>query len=213
MFIQTEATADPNRLKFLPGREVMAKGALVFRDKTEAARSPLVERLFAIEGVSAVSLDRDSILVTADGNWRHLKPAILSAIMEHFMSGAPIVHQTANADETPASAVEDEEEMANRVKDALRQVIDPELGHNIVDLGFIYDITIEGNGAAHIIMTTTTPGCPATNYLKQGAAEAASDVPGIEFVDVTVTHEPRWTPEMISPEAKAHLGIASGGNW
>jgi metal-sulfur cluster biosynthetic enzyme len=214
MFIQTEATADPARLKFLPGREVMAKGAVTFRDKSEAARSPLAERLFAIAGVSAVSLDRDSILVTAGGDWRHLKPAILGAIMEHFVSGAPILYQSGGETPRPSSSsVEDKDEVTHRVKDALRQVIDPELGHNIVDLGFIYDIVIEGEGVAHIIMTTTTPGCPATNYLKQGAAEAASDVAGIEFVDVTLTYEPRWTPEMISPEAKAHLGIGNGGSW
>ena len=60
-------------------------------------------------------------------------------------------------------------------------------------------------------MTTTTPGCPATNYLKDGAARSASNVPGVEFVDVKLTHEPRWTPEMMGPEAKAHLGIRDGG--
>lgn len=62
-------------------------------------------------------------------------------------------------------------------------------------------------------MTTTTPGCPATSYLKQGAVEAVSALPGVELVDVRLTHEPRWTPEMMSSEAKIHFGIRerSGG--
>ena len=62
-------------------------------------------------------------------------------------------------------------------------------------------------------MTTTTPGCPATNYLKAGAGEAASAVEGVEFVDVKLTYEPRWTPEMMAPEAKLHFGIRDGGGW
>jgi metal-sulfur cluster biosynthetic enzyme len=91
--------------------------------------------------------------------------------------------------------------------DALRGVIDPELGYNIVDLGLVYDVAREEGGVVRITMTTTTPGCPATNYLKQGAGEAAGDVPGVEFVDVKLTYEPRWAPEMMSPEAKAHFGM------
>ncbi len=94
MFIQTEATPDPTRLKFLPGREVLAEGALNLLDKTQAAASPLAERLFAIPEISAVLLGSDSIIVTkASGDWQLLKPAILGAIMEHFMSGAPVLRQ------------------------------------------------------------------------------------------------------------------------
>jgi metal-sulfur cluster biosynthetic enzyme len=69
----------------------------------------------------------------------------------------------------------------------------------------------EAGGVVRVTMTTTTPGCPATNYLKAGAGEAASTVPGVEFVDVRLTYEPRWSPEMMSPDAKAHFGIRDGG--
>ena len=86
-------------------------------------------------------------------------------------------------------------------------MIDPELGYNIVDLGLVYDVSSEEGGVVRITMTTTTPGCPATNYLKGGASQAAGELPGVEFVEVDLTYEPRWTPEMMSSGAKAHLGI------
>ena len=65
-----------------------------------------------------------------------------------------------------ADAIRD---LAEQVKDALRLVIDPELGHNIVDLGLVYDVAVEAGGIANITMTTTTRGCPATSYLTEGA--------------------------------------------
>ena len=109
--------------------------------------------------------------------------------------------------------VETASSLAEQLKDALRFVIDPELGYNIVDLGLVYDIAIEADGAAHITMTTTTRGCPATSYLADGAREAASAVPAIESVEVELTYDPPWTPRMMSTEAKRHLGIADGGEW
>lgn len=209
MFIQTEATPDPARLKFLPGRVVLAEGVLNLPDKTQAAASPLAERLFAIPEISAVFLGSDSITVTkVGGNWQLLKPVIIGAIMEHFLSEAPVLRQGKEAKRPSSSRpIEGDPDLVDRIREALRQVIDPEIGYNIFDLGLVYDIAIEEGGVVRLTMTTTTPGCPATNYLKDGAAESASNVPGVEFVDVKLTYEPRWTPELMSPEAKAHLGI------
>lgn len=205
MFIQTEATADPVRLKFLPGCEVLADGTLTLHDKAQAAKSPLAERLFAIAGVAGVSFGKDFITITrAGGDWQHLKPAILGVIMEHFMSGAPVLRKEVQAS---SIAPRIDPDAAGRIKDALRQVIDPELGYNIVDLGLVYDVVVASGGVVRVTMTTTTPGCPATNYLTSGAGEAASGVPGVEFVDVQLTYEPRWSPEMMSVDAKAHFGI------
>src|SRR4030095_13442502 len=92
MFIQTETTPNPATLKFLPGRTVLATGTLEMRDKAEAAKSPLAERLFDVPGVGGVFFGSDFITVTkTDSEWPQLKPAILGVIMEHFMSGAPVV--------------------------------------------------------------------------------------------------------------------------
>jgi metal-sulfur cluster biosynthetic enzyme len=98
------------------------------------------------------------------------------------------------------------------VWDALRQVIDPELGQNIVDVGLVYDVTVDDDFVI-IVMTTTTPGCPATNYLKGGAAHAVSALPGVEAVEVELTYDPPWTPAMMSPETRAHFGMVDGGAW
>jgi metal-sulfur cluster biosynthetic enzyme len=213
MFIQTEETQDSERLRFLPGREVLPEGTLNLKTKEQAATSPLAEQLFAIPGVAGVLLNKDSIVVTRSGSdWQHLKPAILGAIIEHFMSGAPVVRTPPGAAASASASGEENDATATgQIREALRRVIDPELGYNIVDLGLVYDVTVEDGGVTIVTMTTTTPGCPATNYLKTGAGEAASSVDGVEFVDVRLTYEPRWTPDMMTSEAKAHLGI--GSQW
>lgn len=99
------------------------------------------------------------------------------------------------------------EAFAGEIKEALRLVIDPELGYNIVDLGLVYDVNVEDGGVVRVAMTTTTRGCPATGYLKDGARDAAWSVPSVEFVDIALTYDPPWTPDMMTPDAKRHLGI------
>lgn len=212
MFIQTEATEDPASLKFLPGRQVLPEGTLEISDRNDAVRSPLALKLFNISGVSALSFGIDAIIITkSSGDWQHLKPALLGVIMEHFMSGAPIVLKPTKV--SSGEGTTELDAVVAIIKDALRLVIDPELGYNIVDLGLVYDVALEHGGVVNIQMTTTTRGCPATNYLKEGARDAAKSVQGIEFVDVELTYEPPWSPEMMSIEAKRHLGIVDGGGW
>src|SRR5712675_1142557 len=111
MFIQTEATPNPATLKFIPGRTVLDSGTLEFADRDAAARSPLAERLFAVPGVTGVFYGSDFVTVTKDqSDWQHLKPAILGAIMEHYMSGAPLLADgSAGSDD----AREEEEEFFN----------------------------------------------------------------------------------------------------
>src|SRR4029078_10177560 len=91
MLIQPEATPNPATLKFIPGRPVLGDGTLEFRGATQAESSPLATRLVDIDGVTGVFLGSDFISVTkGDGEWQHLKPAILGAIMEHYLSGEAV---------------------------------------------------------------------------------------------------------------------------
>ena len=105
-------------------------------------------------------------------------------------------------------SVAETDALAARVREALRLVIDPELGNNIIELGLVYYVSVGEGAAASIVMTTTTRGCPATAYLKDGARDSARTVPGIESVDVALTYDPPWTPEMMTPAARLRLGIA-----
>ncbi len=91
MFIQTEATTDPAVMTFLPGRSVTGSGTAEFPDAGSAKDSPLAERLFEIDAVTAVALGPDHIAVTKapDADWNEIKPVVLRAIMEHFMAGGP----------------------------------------------------------------------------------------------------------------------------
>src|ERR1035441_5961804 len=105
MFIQTEATPNPATLKFLPGRAVLEAGTLDMASKEAAKQSPLAAALFEIPNVGGVFFGSDFISITKrDGEWQQIKPAILGAIMEHFISGAPLL--ASGAEPAPADAEE-----------------------------------------------------------------------------------------------------------
>src|ERR1700691_2837996 len=90
MFIQTEVTPNPATLKFLPGRPVMDEGTFEARDEAQPERSPLAKALMQLPGVGGVFFANDFISVTkSDGEWQHLRPAVLGVVTEFFLSGAP----------------------------------------------------------------------------------------------------------------------------
>jgi Fe-S cluster biogenesis protein NfuA len=167
MFIQTEATPNPATLKFMPGRDVMPDGAMDIRDAQAASQSPLAEKLFGIGGVSGVFFGSDFITVTKrDGEWQHLKPAILGAIMEHYMSGAPILRG-----ESPV--IEDGEEFyepgdAETVA-TIKELLDTRIRPAVANDGG--DITFKGfrGGTVYLTMKGSCSGCPSsTATLKHG---------------------------------------------
>lgn len=90
-------------------------------------------------------------------------------------------------------------ELEADIRAALRTVIDPELGHNIVDLGLIYDIEISG-GAVDVLMTTTTRFCPATAFIQEAVEACVSMVAGVTEVKVELTYDPPWGAERMAPE-------------
>jgi Fe-S cluster biogenesis protein NfuA len=170
MFIQTEPTPNPATLKFLPGRSVLAHGTLEMRDRAAAAQSPLAERLFAVDGVSGVFFGSDFISVTkTGGEWQQLKPAILGAIMEHFMSGAAVLRAEVPAatGETVANeffAAEDSETVGI-IKDLIETRVRPAVAN---DGG---DITFRGfkEGIVYLDMKGACSGCPSsTATLRHG---------------------------------------------
>jgi Fe-S cluster biogenesis protein NfuA len=167
MFIQTEATPNPATLKFLPGRPVLPDGVLDIPDPAQAAKSPLAERLFAVPGVTGVFLGSDFITVTkADGDWQHVKPAILGAIMEHFMSGAPML--AAGAGEAAADDEFFETKDAETVA-TIKELIETRVRPAVANDGG--DITFRGfkDGIVYLNMKGSCSGCPSsTATLKHG---------------------------------------------
>ena len=93
------------------------------------------------------------------------------------------------------------------VMGALRQVYDPEIPVNIVDLGLIYDVQVNDGGEVYVQMTLTFPGCGMGPFIAQQAEWAVQEIEGVEEVQVEMVFDPPWSPDLISDEAKAQLGI------
>jgi metal-sulfur cluster biosynthetic enzyme len=96
-----------------------------------------------------------------------------------------------------------------QVREALKQVIDPELDVNIVDLGLIYEIEVEED-KVEILMTLTTPGCPLSGVFDEMVRQEVGVIEGVNKVDVELTFEPSWTPEKMSDKAKNEVGHLPG---
>lgn len=90
--------------------------------------------------------------------------------------------------------------------EALKDVFDPELGFNIVDLGLVYDIAVD-EGNVTITMTLTTPGCPASEIIQGGVYERLWAIEGVADVDVQLVWTPPWSTDAMTPVAKEHFGI------
>jgi Fe-S cluster biogenesis protein NfuA len=166
MFIQTEATPNPETLKFLPGRTVLADDTREYRSRAAAEESPLASALFEVPGVTGVYYGYDFVSVTKSGSeWQYLKPAILGAIMEHFVSGAPLlVGEQAAVTEDEFFETEDTETVAT-IKELLETRIRPAVAN---DGG---DITFKGfkDGVVFLTMKGACSGCPSsTATLRNG---------------------------------------------
>ncbi len=166
MFIQTEETPNPATLKFIPGRVVLPEGTRDFRSADDAEVSPLASRIFAIDGVSGVFLGHDFVTVTKDAaEWPHIKPAVLGAIMEHYLSGLPTLTEG-----TAEEADDDNYDEADAGTVAvIKELIETRVRPAVANDGG--DITFQGfrDGVVFLHMRGACAGCPSsTATLKQG---------------------------------------------
>lgn len=166
MFIQTELTPNPATLKFLPGCAVMPEGTANFTRPEDAARSPLAQRLFAVEGVAGVFLGSDFVTVTKtiDCDWDSLKPIVLAAIMDHFTSGQPVVEGAAGEAADDGDDYDDDEITA-QIKELIETRVRPAVaqdGGDIIFRGF-------EDGIVYLHMQGACSGCPSsTATLRHG---------------------------------------------
>ena len=96
---------------------------------------------------------------------------------------------------------------SEKIRKALRQVKDPELNLNIIDIGLVYDIDVNDMGDVHVKMTLTSPGCPDGAEIMGDVRKVVSDLEGVSSVDVELVWEPYWTPEKMDPRVKAFMGF------
>ena len=164
MFIQTEATPNPATLKFLPGRPVLESGTLDMPTREKAAQSPLASKLFDLPNVGGVFYGADFISVTkTGGDWQQIKPAVLGAIMEHYMSGAPLLAEDAKAAAGDEFFDAADEETVTLIKDLIETRVRPAVA------GDGGDITFKGykEGVVYLQMQGACSGCPSSTATLQ----------------------------------------------
>ena len=181
MFIQTEATPNPNVLKFLPGRVVSMTGPLDFPTRDEAAASPLARALFEIEGVAGVFFGAEAVSVTraAEGpSWSEMKAPILAAVMDHFASGAPLV--TGPSVEADG---EDDSEVVAEIKALLDSRVRPAVAQDGGDI--LFDRFEAETGTLYLRLRGACAGCPSSSAtLKAGVEQMMRHyVPEVERVE------------------------------
>ena len=215
MFIQTEPTANPTRMKFLPGCVVLSSGTADFPDVESSARSPLAQRLFAIEGVTGVYLDPESVTLTKsdDQDWQNLKPIVLVAIMDHFASGQPVVLDQTGEAAAAEELIEDADldpEIAAKLKDLIETRIKPAMaqgGGDVKYRGFKGGVVLlEMSGSAHGSMSGIE------NMLRhyvpevEGVADYRDAMPKPGLDTEEGRNIRRLLDERINPQVAAHGG-------
>jgi metal-sulfur cluster biosynthetic enzyme len=129
-----------------------------------------------------------------------------SEIRTEIHEGSPTTAMT-EAATAPAAPSEGAPGGREAVLEALRNVVDPELGINIVDLGLVYEVEIGADGGIDITYSLTTMGCPIGPMIEDQMRQFLAPVPGVGEVRPEMVLRPPWSPEMMSDEAKAALGI------
>jgi NFU1 iron-sulfur cluster scaffold homolog, mitochondrial len=172
MFIQTQPTPNPLTVKFLPGREVSPGTPYEFISLEEATASPLAAALFGVNGVRTVFLGEDFVSITKSENadWAHIKPQALAAIMDHFVSGAPVIATAApdkSADEDEAVYEGETAEIVAEIKELIETRVRPAVAQDGGDIIFRrFDVE---TGIVHLVMRGACSGCPSSTLtLKQG---------------------------------------------
>jgi Fe-S cluster biogenesis protein NfuA len=201
MFIQTDSLSDPDALRFVPGEAVLPSGKAEFPDPESSRRSPLARRLFAIDGVTGVSLEPDSVTVGKrdDKEWHVLKPAIFRAIMEHFASGRPAL----GGQPGEAAPADPDGVIAAELMDFLDARIRPTVadeGGKVAFAGFADGVlTLELGGAGF-----STPLFAVKVRIENTVRRDFPEVEEVRFADVARPPEDTSDkPGMQTPEAEA----------
>jgi Fe-S cluster biogenesis protein NfuA len=174
MFIQTEPTPNPDTIKFLPGQEVAgALGPFDFANADAARASLLARGLFQVDGVERVFLGSDFVSVSKDPakDWKHIKPMVLAAIMDHYLAGLPVIEEAlvSGNDAADESAVytDAETEIVDEIKELIDTRVRPAVAQDGGDI--IFHRFEPETGIVHLSMRGACAGCPSSSMtLKHG---------------------------------------------
>ena len=157
MFIQTEAMPDVSRMKFYPGEPVLISGSMEFNDEETTQRSPLANRIFQIEGVSAVVLYDEFITIKKLENfdWQLLKPMLLGAIMDHYSSGQPVLIEADNSDEELAFDIKEDPKDAEIISQ-IREIMDTRIKPAAEQMGGTVNYKAFSSGILYVEFTGPT---------------------------------------------------------
>ena len=184
MFIQTETTPNPLTLKFIPGKEVLGTNTAFYTNAGAAKNSPLAQALFKIEHVNAVFLGSDFITITKaeDADWNVMKPMLLTAIMEHYVAGKPVMREVTETAE--AASIEEDSEIVQQIRELIDTRVRPAVAQDGGDIVY-RDFK---DGVVMLELHGACSGCPSsTATLKQG-------------IENMLKH---YVPEVIAVEAVA----------
>jgi Fe-S cluster biogenesis protein NfuA len=162
MFIQTSQTPNPETLKFMPGVEVISSGTKNFKEGDDLFSSPMAQRLFKIEGVKGVFLAADFITVTKDidAEWDYLKPIVLASIMDHYVSGLPIITEVPMVQEAEYS-----DDVTKQIVEIIETRVRPAVAEDGGDIIF----KEFKDGIVYLEMHGACSGCPSSTVtLKNG---------------------------------------------
>jgi Fe-S cluster biogenesis protein NfuA len=170
MFIQTEATPNPATLKFIPGKPVLPGSTREYRSAAEAAECDLAQQLLSVDGITGVFLGQDFITITkSESEWQHLKPVILGHIMDHYLSGAPMIASQGSSAEGDGDSSEFFDEADANIVNTVKELLESRVRPAVAQDGG--DITFHGfrEGVVYLNMKGSCAGCPSsTATLKHG---------------------------------------------
>ena len=184
MFIQTEATPNPNALQFLPGEEISTDGPIHFSSMEDAKFSPLARKLFATEGVMAVFFGSDFITITKNDNieWNILKPEILVSIMDHLVAKLPIFDTKQKDTNTSLDNLGDlEKQIVEIIETRVRPSVAMD-GGDIIYKGF-------ENGVVMVALRGACSGCPSSTITLKNGIESMLKYYVPEVVSVEAVEE------------------------
>ena len=175
---------------------------MVTKEEVESVVKSVVDEKF----IKSIEVDeKGNVSVTLSKDTPNIDDVLIKLHSEiGKLEGVGLITINREREVKEAENVELTEEM---ILEKLKEVIDPEIGIDVVNLGLIYDLKVNPDNTVYVKMTMTTPGCPLTMWILRAVEDKILEIPGVKDAEIELTFDPPWTPDRISPEYKKKLGL------